>query len=89
VADGSPAAATVATRPDPTTLIVRPPFVVCATYRTEASGPMPARKRMTVSTNKSGGWTLNLGGGQERQFTTETEAVQVGAREGRASGHAH
>jgi hypothetical protein len=43
---------------------------------------------MTVSTNKSGGWTLNLGGGQERQFTTKTEAVQFGAREGRASGHA-
>jgi hypothetical protein len=47
-----------------------------------------ARKRMTVSTNKSGGWTLNLGGGQERQFTTKTEAVQFGAREGRANGHA-
>jgi hypothetical protein len=43
---------------------------------------------MTVSTNKSGGWTLNLGGGQERRFTTKTEAVRVGAREGRASGHA-
>lgn len=39
---------------------------------------------MTVSTNKSVGWTLNLGGGQERQFTTKTETVQFGAREGRA-----
>jgi hypothetical protein len=52
-------------------------------------GHVPTTKRMTVSTNKSDGWTLNLGGGQERQFTTKPEAVQVGARVRRASGHAH
>ena len=49
---------------------------------------MPARKRMTISTAKGGGWTLNLGGGQDRQFKTKAEAVRAGAREGRASGHA-
>jgi hypothetical protein len=68
-------------------LIGRPAVVVWGTYR-KKGGFVAARKRMTVSTNKSGGWTLNLGGGQERQFTTKTEAVQFGAREGRASGHA-
>ena len=49
--------------------------------------PLPSVRYVShttkVSTNKSGGWTLNLGGGQERRFTTKTEAVQFGARERR------
>jgi uncharacterized protein DUF2188 len=50
---------------------------------------MAARTRMTVSPAKGGdGWTLNLGGGGERRFGTKAEAVQAGAREGRANGHA-
>jgi len=49
---------------------------------------MPARKRITVGPAKGGGWTLSLGGGQERDFSTKLEAVRVGAREGRANGHA-
>ena len=49
---------------------------------------MPARMRMTVTPAKTGGWTLTLGGGRERQFTTKAEAVSEGARQGRANGHA-
>jgi hypothetical protein len=49
---------------------------------------MPARKRITVGPAKDGGWMLNLGGGQERSFSTKTEAVRIGAAEGRTNGHA-